>query len=580
MHSPANQAIREARTRDPRSSHDTFIEVARLRRCLTLAALAAPLAAGLPGASSPASSLRFRDEASAAGVAFVLENHPTPRKHLIETVPGGVAALDYDGDGRTDIFFTNGAAIPSLAKEAPKYWNRLFRNEGGLRFVDVTERAGLRGEGYSMGAAAGDFDNDGRVDLFVASVNRNLLYRNRGDGTFEDVTPRAGIASRAWAVAAGWLDYDNDGRLDLFVVNYVKWSPEFDRFCGDPVRKLRVYCHPRYFEGLPNTLYRNRGDGAFEDVSERAGIARHVGKGMSLAFADYDRDGFVDVYVTNDGVPNFLFRNRGDGAFEEAALLSGAALVDRGVPVSSMGADFRDYDNDGWPDLSVTALAGETFPLFRNEGRGQFRDATAASRLAALSSRLSGWSNALADLDNDGWKDLFTANAHVNDEIESFEAARYRLPNAVFLNRGGTFADAPALGAELPSHARAHRGAAVADFDGDGRLDVVTSALGEPAELWVNRTPHANHWLQVRLEGRRSNRDGIGAVLRVGRQTNSMTTAVGYASSVHAPVHFGLGQSTVADVEITWPSGLTQRLTGVAADQLLAVKEPPQPEQP
>jgi hypothetical protein len=520
-------------------------------------------------------AIRFREAAAAGGLVFRLANHPTPQKHLPETVAGGLAIFDYDGDGRPDVFFTNGAALPSLEKESPADWNRLFHNEGGLRFTDVTEKAGVRGRGYSMGAAAGDYDNDGHVDLFVAGVNRNVLYRNRGDGTFEDVTERAGINSAVWSVAAGWFDYDGDGRLDLFVVNYVQWSPAFDRFCGDPVRKLRVYCHPRYFEGLPSTLYRNRGDGTFEDVSDRAGIAKHVGKGMSVAFADYDEDGRVDAYVTNDGVPNFLFRNRGDGTFEETALRAGAALPDRGAPVSSMGADFRDYDNDGRPDVATTALAGETFPLFHNEGKGQFRDATAATGLGALTARLSGWGIVLADLDNDGGKDLFTANAHVNDQIESFEAARYRLPNAVFANRGdGTFADATeasGVGARTPS---AHRGLAVADLDGDGRLDVVTSALGEPAELWVNETGSGNGWLRVELVGTRSNRDGIGATVRVGAQANEMTTAAGYASSSHAGVHFGLGRAERVDVEVAWPSGLRQRVPGVSANQVLRLTEP------
>jgi hypothetical protein len=530
------------------------------------------LVLGLLGATA-APRLRFREAAAAAGLEFVLENHPTPRKHLIETVPGGLAVFDYDGDGRSDVFFTNGAAIPALDKQASRYWNRLFRNEGGLRFADVTEKAGVRGAGYSMGAAAADYDNDGRVDLFVAGVGRNVLYRNRGDGAFEDVTERAGVAGGAWSVAGGFFDYDNDGRLDLFVVNYVKWSLALDRFCGDPVRRLRVYCHPRFFEGLTNALFRNRGDGSFEDVSRRAGIGAHVGKGMSLAFADYDRNGFMDVYVTNDGTPNFLFRNRGDGSFEETGLLAGAALLDKGLPVSSMGADFRDFDNDGWPDISVTALAGETFPLFRNEAGKQFRDVTAASGLAALSARRSGWGNALADLDNDGWKDLLTANAHVNDEVEKFEAARYRLANSVFVNRGGAWSDASA-DAGLDGTARAHRGLAVADLNGDGRLDAVTSSLGEPAELWVNESGGENRWLQVRLVGTSSNRDGIGAVVRVGSQTNHMTTAVGYASSVHAPVHFGLAATRVVDVEITWPSGIVQRLAGVAAGQVLTASEP------
>jgi hypothetical protein len=313
-------------------------------------------------AGAPPPPIRFRELASQAGVSFVLENSPTDRKHLIETIPGGIAVLDYDGDGRPDIFFTNGAEIPSLEKSAPKYWNRLYRNEGDWKFRDVTEAAGVAGSGYSMGAATADYDNDGRPDLFVAGVNRNILYHNLGGGRFEDVTAKAGIASGEWAVAAGWFDYDRDGRLDLCIVRYAKWSPAFDRFCGDSARGLRIYCHPKYFEGLGSVLYRNLGGGLFEDVSTRAGLAQFRGRGMSVAFADYDGDGFPDVFVSNDNMPNYLFHNKGNGTFEEVALVSGAALRDHGKPVSSMGAEFKDYDNDGRPDIFVTALAGETFP--------------------------------------------------------------------------------------------------------------------------------------------------------------------------------------------------------------------------
>ena len=312
--------------------------------------------------------IRFKDVARASGIDFVLHNSPTPQKHMIETMAGGLAAFDYDGDGRPDIFFTNGAELPSLRKTGPQYWNRLYRNEGNMKFRDVTEEAGVSGEGYSMGAAAGDYDNDGHPDLFVAGVNRNFLYRNVGNGKFEDVTVKAGIRSGEWAVAAGWFDYDNDGRLDLWVVHYAKWSVEDDRYCGDKTRDLRIYCHPKYFTGLASTLYRNRGDGTFEDVSKKAGISAFAGRGMSVAFADYDGDGYTDVFVTNDNMPNFLFHNRGNGTFEEVGLLAGVALREDGKAVASMGADFRDYNNDGLPDIAVTALAGETFPLFRNLG--------------------------------------------------------------------------------------------------------------------------------------------------------------------------------------------------------------------
>src|SRR6266851_8410736 len=322
------------------------------------------LFAQLSRPAAPLAPIQFRNVATSAGVDFLLENSPTAEKHLIETMPGGIAVFDYDGDGLPDIFFTNGASVPSLEKNAPKFSNRLFRNLGGMKFKDVTLEAGLAGVGYSIGAAAADYDNDGHVDLFVAGVRSNHLYRNLGDGKFEDVTAKAGIKSDVWSITGGWFDYDNDGLLDLFVVNYLKWSPENPPYCGDPIHKVRAYCHPRFFDGLPNTLYHNRGDGTFEDVSEKSGIASQVGKGMSVAFADYDGDGLTDAYVTNDKLPNFLFHNLGNGKFAEVALETGAALPDSGRNISGMGVDFRDYDNDGLPDVVFTALAGETFTLF------------------------------------------------------------------------------------------------------------------------------------------------------------------------------------------------------------------------
>jgi hypothetical protein len=518
------------------------------------------------------SAIRFQEIAKAANLTFVLENSPTDRKHLIETMPGGIAVFDYDHDGRPDIYFTNGAAIPSLEKTAPKYCNRLFHNDGNLKFTDVTESAGVAGAGYSMGAAAADFDNDGLPDLFVAGVNRNILYRNLGNGRFEDVTAKAGIRSGEWAVAAGWFDYDRDGKLDLWVVHYAKWSAAYDRFCGDSARGIRIYCHPKYFEGLPNTLYRNRGDGTFEDVTARAGLANHAARGMSVSFADYDQDGFPDAFVTNDNMPNSLFHNRGDGTFEETALLAGAALRDHGKPVASMGTEFKDYDNDGLPDIFVTALANESYPLFRNAGKGNFTDATYAARIGPLSLKHSGWGLGVFDFNNDGWKDLFTANAHVNDLVEKFESAVYRDRNTVFENAAGTFRDtSEAAGLTL---VKAHRGAAFGDFNGDGRIDAVVSALGEPAELWENITPAAGHWIILRVTGTKSNRDGIGARIRIGNQYAEMTTTTGYASSSDWGVHFGLGTAaTIPKIEIRWPSGTLQTLTNVKSDQALEITE-------
>jgi hypothetical protein len=534
------------------------------------------LLAGLPGRDNPPWAIRFRDVAAKAGLEFVLENNPTPRKYLVETMAGGVAAFDYDGDGLTDIYFTNGASLPSLQKTSSRYWNRLYRNLGGLHFQDVTEQAGVASAGYSMGAAAADYDNDGHVDLFVAGVGRNILYHNRGDGTFEDVTEQAGIKSGPWSIGAAWFDYDNDGLLDLLVVNYVQWSPELEPFCGDAAQQVRVYCHPRYFNGLSNTLYHNEGNGKFKDVSQESGIASHIGKGMAIAVADYDHDGLMDFFVANDKMPNFLFHNLGHGKFEEVALLAGGALLDTGNPISGMGVEFRDYDNDGLPDIAFDALAGETFPLIRNTGAGFFEDATYSSRMGMESRKYSGWGIGMFDFNNDGWKDLFTANSHVNDRVELFEETEYKQHNAVFLNRGdGTFEDVSQTAGQDFLTPRAHRGAAFADFNNDGRIDAVVSVLSEGPELWENITPGENSWLILKLEGTKSNRDGIGAEIRVDGQFNQMTSAMSYASSSHFGVHFGTGKlRQVEKVEIRWPSGTRQVLTNVRTNQVLRIREP------
>lgn len=518
--------------------------------------------------------ISFQNVAGEAGLQFILANCPTPEKHMIETMPGGVAAFDYDNDGKIDIFFTNGATSPGLEKNSPKYYNRLFRNEGGMKFRDVTAEAGLSGVGYSMGVAAGDFDNDGDVDLFIAGVHRNVLYRNLGNGKFQDVTAESGIKSNAWSVAGGWFDFDNDGLLDLMVVNYGAWSPSFNKFCGDPSRQLRVYCHPKWFDPRPNQLYRNLGGGKFEDVSEQSGIGRFRGRAMGVAFGDYDGDGRTDVFVTNDKLPNFLFHNLGGGKFEEVGLMAGVALLDHGKPVSSMGADFRDYDNDGRPDVVMTALNGETFPIFHNDGGGMMHDATLSTNLGPLTLRHGGWGVGLVDFNNDGWKDLFTTDSHVNDLVERFEPFAYKQANTVFLNLGsGKFDEVHDAG--LASAVDVHRGAAFADFDGDGRIDVVVSVIGGPAELWRNTTAGAGHWITLKLRGTKSNRDGLGAVVRIGDQTNQMTANGGYLSSTHTGVHFGLGKMTIVPkIEIQWPSGRTQVLTNVKADQVLAVTEP------
>ncbi len=538
-----------------------------------------PAAAGAPEAV-PA----FVDVAVTAGLELTLENSPTPRKHQIETMPGGVAVLDFDDDGFPDIYFTNGAESPSLVKSSPRHWNRLYRNVGDGTFRDVTESAGVAGAGYAMAAAAGDFDNDGFTDLFVAGVGRNILYRNDGRGAFKDVTGPAGLDrahprfGRMWSIHGAWLDYDLDGWLDLLVVNYCRWDARHEPVCGDPAAGRVAYCHPGRFAPLPNQLFRNNRDGTFTDASEASGIGRHLGKGMGAAVADLDGDRRPDVFVANDAEPSFLFWNRGADGFAEVALERGAAVDPFGLAVSAMGADWRDLDEDGRPDLFVTALSNEGFLLLRNAA-GQFEDAAAAAGLALATLPFSGWSNAIADFDNDGWKDLFSANGHALDDVERGQDRGYRQRNAVFQNRrDGTFRDV-SRDAGLERVAP-HRGAAVADFDRDGRLDIVVTALGERPSLLRNVTHTRAHWLALRLAGRASNRLGLGAVVRIetpdGRaQWNHATTSVGYASSSDARVHFGLGgQASIRRLEVRWPSGRHQVLEGVAADQVLEVREP------
>jgi hypothetical protein len=515
-----------------------------------------------------------------SAIQFVLRNSATAEKHQIETMPGGVALFDYDNDGRLDIYFTNGARQPQLQKVDGEYYNRLYRNCGDWKFQDVTEKAGVRGAGYNMGVAAADYDNDGFTDLFVAGLERNILYRNLGDGAFEDVTARSGLLNpnrvkNHWSIAAGWFDYDNDGRLDLFVVNYVVWDPATEPACGDGSGKVRTYCHPRFYQGLPNLLYHNEGGGRFRDVSEPSGIAKHIGKGMGLSFADYDGDGGLDVFVANDTVRDFLFRNEGNGRFEEVGLQAGVAYNDDGRALSSMGTDFRDIDNDGRPDLFVTALSNETHPLYRNLGKGLFADVTYPSLVGRATIALSGWSSGIFDFNNDGWKDLFCANGDVNDNTELFSSRKSRQPLLLMLNDGkGTFSAAGYAPEGL------YRGAAFGDLDNDGRIDVVATRLNDRAVLLRNTAGGANHWLTLRLEGTRSNRSAIGARVKIvssseREQWNHASTSVGYASSSQPAVHFGLGtDSGVKRVEIRWPSGTVQQLADLPVDRYLTVREP------
>jgi len=517
-------------------------------------------------------------------IDFRLESSETPQRHAPETMAGGVAIFDYNNDGHPDIFFTNGADIRTLEKNSPKYSNRLFENDGQGNFKDVTAKAGLAGAGFDNGVAVGDYDNDGYKDLFVGGVHGNHLYHNNGDGTFTDVTAKAGINQPdrqygpLWSVGGAWVDVNNDGLLDLFVVDYLAWDIKTEPRCEAGPGRFD-YCHPKFYQATPNQLFLNKGDGTFRDVSAESGIRGHPGKGMGVGVADFDLDGLPDIFVANDKGYNSFFHNRGGTKFEEIAFEAGVALTDNGQFISGMGVDFRDIDNDGYPDIAFVALDNETFPLFRNTGKRGFTEATESSGMTRLSNPMAGYSPTIADFDNDGWKDIFVTRGHVQS-LGYASRVQVEQPNTVFRNLGGmkfgALTGEAGLTAQPP---RRHRGSAVGDLNHDGRLDAVVTAISAPAEVWINDSPGGNHWLELALEGTRSNRDGIGARIKVtaggADQYNHVSFAAGYASSSAGPAHFGLGRNTSADsVEIRWPSGIVQELKGVAADQLVHVKEP------
>lgn len=514
-------------------------------------------------------------------IPFELDSDETPERHAPETMAGGVAVFDYNNDGKLDIFFTNGADINTLRKSSPKYSNHLFENDGHGHFTDVTAKAGLAGTGYDMGVAVADYDNDGYEDIFVAGVYKNTLYHNNGDGTFTDVTAKAGLNKPdpeygpLWSVGAVWVDVNNDGLLDLFVINYMKWDIKHEPSC--PIDGHPDYCNPKMYKPTPNQLFLNNGDGTFTDASVKWGLREHPGKGMAGATADFDLDGRMDVFVANDKEFNWFFRNKGN-AFQEMGFDANVALREDGVFISGMGVDFRDLDNDGYPDIVVVALDNETFPIYRNTGTGTFAEVTEQSGMTMLSLPMGGYSPTIADFDNDGWKDIFVSRGHVQSLLSEPRIA-VEQPNTVFRNLGDMKFAAFTAEAGLTSRPPArHRGSAIGDLNGDGRIDVVVTALKAPAEIWMNDSPGNNHWLEIKLQGTKSNRDGIGARIKVvtknATQYDHKSTAAGYASSSAGPVHFGLGPNTSVDlIEIRWPSGLVQQVRNVASDQILKVRE-------
>jgi hypothetical protein len=527
----------------------------------------------------------FVDITAKTHVSFNGQASHTARKYLLETMGSGVALFDYDNDGQLDIFFVNGAPLTDPTakgfvpqKTDPKYWDRLFHQKKDGTFEDVTEKSGLKGIGYGMGVAAADFDNDGYEDLYVTAYGGNRLYHNNGNGTFTDITEKSGTAGAGWSTSAAWVDLDNDGLLDLIVLRYVQWDFE-DVWCGEHREGYRSYCHPDIFQPIAPLVYHNDGNGHFTETAAKMGLDK-PGKGLGIAIADFDRDGKTDIVMANDSMLEFLYRNKGNGSFEEVGLAAEIAVDGDGRTYAGMGVDFQDFNNDGLPDIVITNLANQKYALYRNNGDSSFSYESYVSGLGGMTLLHSGWGIRFLDYDNDGLKDLLIAQGHDLDTIElNYPQLHYKEPMLLARNTGKGFVDVSAKSGDIFHQTWTGRGMAIGDIDNDGRLDAVVTTNGGPAYVLHNETSTNNHWLMLSLVGHRSNRDGIGAEIKLtssaGAQYVTVSTAGSYLSSSDKRAHVGLGTDTMAkSIEIHWPSGTIQTLENVHADQVLTVDEP------
>lgn len=539
---------------------------------------------GLRGALSlnpPPIPVTFVDVAGKAGITFRHENAISAEKYLIETMGSGCAWIDYDQNGLMDCYLVNGTSTQAHVL-GTKPRSALYRNNGDGTFTDVTERAGVGAQGlYGMGVAVGDYDNDGFPDLLVLGYGRCILYHNNGDGTFSDVTSHAGVENAGrWSSSAAWFDFDNDGLLDLVIANYVDWTPERNYWCGDKEPGMRSYCHPDVYHPVAPSLYHNNGDGTFTNVSERSGLGLKPGNGLGVVTFDYDDDGWQDIFISNDAMPNSLFHNNRDGTFSEIAYSAGVAVGNNGQFEAGMGTDAADVCGNGRLDLFVAHLDQQLGRFYENLGDGFFDDATFRSKLSYTTYHYSTFGARFLDYDNDGARDLFLANGHVLDNIQRYRGdVAYAEPKMMFRNMGrGIFQNVSSqLGPDLQK-ARVSRGAAVSDFDNDGDLDILVNNNGQAAELLRNDGGNQNHWLQLFLIGTKSNRDAVGAHVRLVAGDRVLCDqrkgGMSYQSAQDPRLHFGLGENKeIKSVEIRWPSGAVTRLVNLKADQILTIKE-------